>query len=461
MSPLGSPVMLDAFGPRGEYRTRNRHVIDDMTGVPLAELSLVPPVFITRSMAALRRARTMPVDERVAAVARAGEILCDDTVAGVAPGEYQLLVSRSSGVPIATVRYAVEELRRNMQDIHVVAQWARPTGAVNDWRDPAVRNGAGLWVRKGSVFAVGAAGNYPGVHTGWLEAIALGYRVAVRPSRQEPFTPHRLVAALRLAGLDDDQVVLLPSEYAGADEMMRAADLATVFGGDDVVRRYGDRPNVFLQGPGRSKVLVSADVDWREHLDAIVDSVAGGGGVGCVNATAVLVEGDPRPLAEAIAGRLALLPSLPPEDDKAVLPVQPLARARGLETYLRTVAEGSAAVLGGDGIVDDLGNGSAVMRPAVHVLDAADAAPARVELPFPCVWVAPWSPALGVAPLRDSLVVSVLTHDEALVDALTCEPSIRNVYLGDIPSHWSRPGLPHDGYLGEFLMRSKGVARSS
>ncbi|NEA04199.1 aldehyde dehydrogenase family protein, partial [Streptomyces sp. SID10116] len=150
----------------------------------------------------------------------------------------------------------------------------------------------------------------------WPEALALGFRVAVRPSRREPFTPHRLVSALRLAGFGNDEIALLPTDHAGADAVLRGADLGLVYGGEDVVRKYGADPTVLLQGPGRSKVLLTADVDWRDHLDTIVDSVAGRGGTGCVNATAVLVEGDPTPLCEALAERFSALPSLPPEHPK-------------------------------------------------------------------------------------------------------------------------------------------------
>ncbi|WP_322750589.1 MULTISPECIES: hypothetical protein [unclassified Frankia] len=38
--------------------------------------------------------------------------------------------------------------------------------------------------------------------------------------------------------------------------------------------------------------------------------------------------------------------------------------------------------------------------------------------------------------------------------------SITNLYLGGNPTVWLRPGIPHDGYLGEFLMRTKGMIRS-
>jgi acyl-CoA reductase-like NAD-dependent aldehyde dehydrogenase len=306
---------------------------------------------------------------------------------------------------------------------------------------------------------VHAAGNHPGVHALWLEALALGYRVVVRPSRREPFTPHRLVSALRAAGFGDDQVALLPTGYDEADEILRRADLGMVYGGDDVVKKYASDPTVLPQGPGRSKILITKDVDWREYLDMIVSAVSGAGGTACVNTTGILVEGDPTPVAQALAERLAMIPSLPPEDEKAILPVQPVDVARGIEKYLLTAAAGTRAWLGGDGIVDELPDGSAVLRPSVHQVDTPDARQIGVELPYPCAWVAPWTPEAGIAPLRDSLVLTVATRDERLVDALFNEPSVRNLYVGQYPTHWIEPGIPHDGYLSEFLMRTKAFIR--
>ena len=61
---------------------------------------------------------------------------------------------------------------------------ARPAGAALDWREERTRGGAAVWARRGEVFAVHAAGNGPGVHGLWPQALALGYRVAVRPSRR-------------------------------------------------------------------------------------------------------------------------------------------------------------------------------------------------------------------------------------------------------------------------------------
>lgn len=257
--------------------------------------------------------------------------------------------------------------------------------------------------------------------------------------------------------------MLLPTEHTVADAIIAGADLAMVYGGDEVVQKYAQNSTVLPQGPGRSKVLV-ADTDWAAHLDTIVESVSHQGGVACTNATAVLVQGDganASRLAREVAARLAAIPSLPPQDEQAVLPCQPLSSARALEAYLQDRARDAVMWLGGDGIAEDLGDGSAVLRPAVGQLDSPYAPQLGLELPFPCIWIAPWNRADGLGPLRRTLVLTAITSDEDLIGELVSEPSIANVYVGDRPTCRNDFGLPHDGYLGEFLMRSKTVARAS
>ena len=453
------PRAIDALGPAGAYHAHERQTISDVAGNPLAELSLVPRLFVTRAMAALRKAETLPVDERVAAIARAGALNLTETIDGVSAVDHELTVSRATGMPISIVREAGHRIAGFAAAAYPSAHAARPAGAVNDWRDPLTRVGRGVWTRRGDVFAVHAPANEPDVHALWLEALALGYRVAVRPSTRDPFTPHRLISALRMSGFRDDQVVLLPTSHEVADEIIRQADVAVAYGGEDVVRKYAEMASMLPQGPGRSKILLTADVDWRDHLDVIVSSVSELAGRACTNTTAVFVEGDPTPLARAIAERLSALPSLPPEDERAVLPVLPVAEAQKLERYLLAKANDTRAWLSGDGIVDELGDGSAALRPAVHQLARPDAPQARIELAFPCVWVAPWTREAGLQPLKETLVLTAITEDARLVDSLIAEPTIRNVYVGDHPTWWIEPGIPHDGYLGDFLMEAKAVIR--
>ncbi|HEY1840588.1 MAG TPA: aldehyde dehydrogenase family protein [Mycobacterium sp.] len=452
-------IAIDALGPDGAYRTRNREPVVTTDGVVVAELSIAPPLYVSRAIAAQRGVRPLPAHEREAALAKAADAFASGVIAELDFGAYTALASRISGVPISVTRAGAHAVADGVASAFSAVQPARPSGAVLDWHDKRARSGGAVWARRGDVFAVLASGNGPGVHGQWPQALALGYRVAVRPSHREPLTAHRLIQALRQAGFRPHDAVYLPTDHRGADEMIRSADLAMVYGGQDLVDKYGGDPTVFVSGPGRAKILITADHDWRDYLDVITDSIANLGGVACVNTTAVLYEGDPAPLAAAIAERLSTIAVLPTDDDRAVLPTQNLHAATALASQLAGVATGTTPLLGADQVVAALGDGYAALRPAVHLLATPDVAKLSVELPFPCVWVAPWSPADGLEPLRHSLVISAITDDDDLIDNLVAEPTIANVYGGHYPTHHTAPEIPHDGFLADFLMRNKGFIR--
>lgn len=455
-SVLSGLLSIDALGPTGAHRTRNREIIACTDGVPVAELSIVPTLYVARAISAQRKVMPLPAERREAALADAADAFVTGVVAGLDFETYAGLASRVSGLPISITRAAARQVADAVATAFEAARPARPVGAVLDWREKDSHNGGAVWTRRGEVFAVLAAGNGPGIHAQWPQALALGYRVAVRPSRREPLTAHRLINALRQAGFRAEDAVYLPTDHLGADEIVRAADLATVYGGQDVVEKYAADPTVLVNGPGRTKVLITADRDWRDYVDIVVDSIAGLGGMACVNTTAVLYEGDPVPLAKAIAERLATVQPLPTDDERATLPTLPIAKAQALADYLAVKAAGTTPVLGADQVVAALGEGYAALRPALHVMTEPDADKLNVELPFPCVWVSSWSRGVGVALLRHSLVVTAITGDDELIDELLAEPTVSNVYYGRHPTYFRTSEMPHDGFLADALMRNKG-----
>jgi len=451
----GDLVDLPALGPDGEYRTRKREIIKDTAGVPVAESSLVPRLFVQRSIDAQRKLRPLPAGQREAALTRAADVFVLSTIGGLDFDSYVELTCRVSGLPLTAARAGAHVVAESLATAREAVSPARPSGASPDWRELSSAGGA-VWARRGEVLAVHAPGNAPGVHGLWPQALALGYRVAIRPSRREPFTGHRVVEALRQTGFRAGDALYLPTDHTVADDVIRAADLAMVYGGQDVVDKYTRDPKVLTNGPGRTKILITAECDWRDYLDVIVDSIAKLGGMACVNATAVLYEGDAAPLAHAIAEQLSTIEPLPNTDERAVLPTTSIDAARALADHLAFRAAGTVAVLGADQVVADLGSGFAVLRPAVHLLATPDSAKLNVELPFPCVWVSPWSRADGIAPLRNSLVLNAITTDDDLVDELVNEPTVTNVYLGRHATHHTAPHIPHEGFLADFLMRNKG-----
>ncbi|MFV2119813.1 hypothetical protein ACE14D_15790, partial [Streptomyces sp. Act-28] len=128
MSGSPAPVHLDALGPDGPYRTRTREVVRDVTGRPVAELSTVPRLYVRRCLAALRRARTLPLDERIPALAEAGRLFAGATVGGMTVEEYEHAVARVSGLPVSLVRESTHTVATGLAGAERVARPGPPRG---------------------------------------------------------------------------------------------------------------------------------------------------------------------------------------------------------------------------------------------------------------------------------------------------------------------------------------------
>ncbi|OKJ11683.1 aldehyde dehydrogenase family protein [Kitasatospora sp. CB01950] len=432
---------------RTSQDTRTLHGVD---GTPLATVHEAPALVTRMAVKAMRTAPAMSTDERLAVLAAAGRLFAEATLGGLTPDAYCHAQALASGVPIGVARQSLNRVGDDCGRLGEVVARQAPAGAGRTAR----------WMRRGSVLGVVAPSNHPATQGAWLQAVAMGYRVAVRPGTRDPFTPLRLALALTEAGLGAGWISVLPGPHAAADALVDASDLALVYGSEDTVARLRGNDRVLVRGPGRSKILVDRPVD-DELLDHLVAEIASDGGVRCTNTTAVLCSGDHRALAEALAERLAQLPAHPVTDDAAVLPVRPRKEAEGLRAALDRSAGGAADLVQkfhGDGPLAEVGQSAVAMRPAVICVDSSTHPGLGTELPFPCVWVAPWRREEGIGPLDNSLALTLLTDHAPLVAEALDTPGIRTVLHGAVPGWWKDPFLPHDGYLGQFLQEARGFA---
>lgn len=437
---------VPALLPSGEYRSRDIGELAGVDGLPLASVSQVPPLLIGRTLREMSRpAIPVPVD----VMREAGRLFATAELEGESPDEYARRHALATGVPVRVARSALRLLPERLARIGETVDAQRPVGA----------GGAVRWVPRARVLGVIAPSNHPLTHIGWLQALAFGYAVAVRPGSRDPFTPLRLARSLVRAGVPQHQIAVLPSPRSTAEALAQRADLGLVYGDEPTVGRYRGSARHLVRGPGCTKaVLLGGTGPDEDEYVSLLDAVAGDGGVRCTNVSAVFVAGDHASVAEELAARLAKLPSLPVLAPGAALPVraaEDAARLRAAAANLCGAATDVTAGLG-EAPLAEVESGQTVLRPAVLRVDDP-AVPLTGELPFPCVWVAPWTPERGTAPLRDSLAVQVLGPDRAgLVDALLAEPSVRTVIDGPGGDWWSDPLLPHDGYLGHFLLEARG-----
>src|SRR6201995_2145003 len=148
--------------------------------------------------------------------------------------------------------------------------------------------------------------NSPAVNSLWLPAITLKTPVVIKPGRDEPWTPFRLIQAFIAAGGPAEAFGFYPTDHEGAGEILKTCGRALIFGDKSTTQQYANNPAIQLHGPGWSKILIGDDQieNWRDYVDVMASSISENGGRSCINASAIVVPKYAAEIADALAQRL-------------------------------------------------------------------------------------------------------------------------------------------------------------
>lgn len=446
-----APIVIDPMIGARTVASADRSQLNGVSGEPVADVGLAPRLLAQSAVAELRAdADGVPPDPAI--FARAAALFATENLAGASPNDYALNVIRSSGLTMSAVRRSVEEIVAQLTELPETTAAELPrTEFGNGFRT--------RWVPRGRLFAAVLASNHPAPNASWVQALFHGYSVLVRPGSRDPFTPLRLIAALTAAGLPAGKIAFLPSSHAVGEFLLGQADRGIVYGGESAVTRWRARESVAVRGPGRAKALLDADID-DTVLDHLAYSASFDGGARCNNLSAVLTSRPVAQVADGLALRLRKLPVLPATDPAADLLFLERGRAQRLQRLIDSMRAELTDHSGGDSMVE-LDDGSVVPQPIVLSAPTASHPLVGTELPFPFVVVAPWTAADGIAPLRDSLVLNLITDRAELVSRALREPSVRKVVRGTVLPWATVPGIPHDDNFTQFLLEPKGCIGDS
>nr|CAA9242990.1 Aldehyde dehydrogenase [uncultured Armatimonadetes bacterium] len=446
------------------------------TGEPVATVSQANAALIRRDLRRSSREalKSVPVARMLDICADAGRSFMEATLplgenGTQSPQEYVEALSATSGLPHALVR-------RNMAKIHQVFT-EMPTilrgltrGMDLDVIDRGSGEQAGVPV---SYFAVADAlgvvlpSNSPGVNSLWMPAVALKVPVVLKPGREEPWTPFRIVQSFVAAGCPPEAFSFYPTDHEGSGAILESCGRALIFGDQSTVERYARNPAVQPHGPGWSKVLIGDDCvdEWPEFVDLIVASIAENGGRSCINASAVVVPRHADAIADAVAEKLAAIEPRAATDEQATLagfanPKMAEAMDAAIDDGLNTAGaeEVTRRYRGGNRRVTR--DGSTYLLPTLVKCRSFEHPLANREFLFPYASVVEVPQARMLDEIGPSLVVTALTRDEAFIGQILASSNVERLNIGPLPTTRVQWDQPHEGNLFEFLYRRRAIQRA-
>jgi acyl-CoA reductase-like NAD-dependent aldehyde dehydrogenase len=469
----GSLLHLPVLRWGAPYRSLDRlRLADVRSGAPVVEVSQASPGLVARdlgragaaqaSLARLSTAELLAIARRAAALFAEAELPVGEELQS--PQRYLEQLAATAGMPLALGRRNVEKIRGVLEGLEgVLAGLTRGLDpAILDAGYGRLDSGMVSFRREADALGLVLPSNSPGVHALWLPAIALKVALAIKPGRQEPWTPYRLVQAFVAAGAPAAAFGFYPGDHAAAGEVLLRCGRSLLFGDAGTVAPWRGDPRIEIHGPGWSKVVLGADAApaWREHLDLLVASIADNGGRSCVNASGVRTPAHGRELAAALAERLAAIAARSLDDPAAALAAfpSPEAAERLSAAIDRQLAAGGAEDLtarhrrGGRVARVD---GCAFLLPTLVWCEDADHPLAQAEYPFPFAAVVETPESELVERLGPSLVVTALTADPGLRGRLLAAPHVDRLGFGSIPTGRISWDQPHEGNLFEHLYRRR------
>lgn len=446
------------------------------TGEPVARVSLANSGLISRDLGTVRDDVLEPFALRdLAGMCReaathflGGSLPCGGDTQSF--DEYIRCLSATTGMPQTYCRNNAKKIHKVMSEIEdVIAGLTRGLDPDVLDRGFGLRNGRMLsFFRAGRTFGAVLPSNSPGVHSLWIPAIALKAPVILKPGREEPWTPLRILEAFAAAGVPREALGFYPTDHAGAAEILRRTDRSMLFGDQRTTAPYANDPHVELHGPGYSKVVLGPDVAdrWQAHVELIASSIAANGGRSCINASSVWTPRHGREIAAALAEKLAPVAALPADDPRAEIAA--FANPAVAEAISATIDAGLREDGAADVTREKRGTPRLVRRgrvawllPTIIRCDDRDHPLAEREFLFPFASVVECPAEEMPRAIGPSLVVSAITGDDAFARALMNSPNVDRLNIGAVPTWQISWDQPHEGNLFELLYRQRAFQREA
>ncbi len=411
--------------------------------------------------------------ELVEITKRAGEIfLNDDLPIGTdgemqSPDDYVLSLAATSGLPHSLIRMNMTRLGGLFGQIDDIFQ-GLSRGL--DWNvlDKGYGEQGGAPVSFSATtneLAVILPSNSPAVNALWIPAIAMKVPVLLKPGREEPWTPWRIIQAFIKAGCPPEAFSLYPTQHDGSGAIIRRAGRVMLFGDDSTVKQYENDDRIEVHGTGYSKFVIGEDEieNWEQYIDSMVESVSANSGRSCICTSTIVVPKYGDEIARAVAKRVAEIKPLAQNDPEARL--SGFANPKFAE-WINEAVESGLESDGARDVTADFREGERFMerdgmnylQPTIIRVDSFDEDLALREYLFPFASVVECPQAEVLERIGYSLVLTAVTKDVDWINQLFDCPEVERLNIGNVPTNRISWNQPHEGNLFDFLYTRRSFA---
>lgn len=459
------------------YSSLNQsEVLDYRDGSVRATLSQVNPGVIRRDLRNISHARNLlqsfTTIELIKICQTAGELFLNANLPLGEDGhlqssnEYIETLSSTSGLPHIMVRKNMEKIHYALSNMNIILNGlTRGLDLQVLDRGYGEQSGSPVCFHPTSnALGLVMPSNSPAVNSLWLPAIPLKTPVIMKPGKDEPWTPYRLMQAFIQAGCPAEAFGFYPTDHEGAADILRLCDRALIFGDKSTTDLYAGNPGVQVHGPGFSKIIIAEDEidNWHDYIDVMVSSISENGGRSCINASAIIVPRYGKEIADALGKRLGPIQPLPVDDPHAVLsgfanPKMAEWIDSAIESDLSEIGahDATAPYRGGPRLVQV--ESGTYLRPTIIACNSIDHPLANREFlcPYASVVEVPQEKMLGL--IGPTLVVTAITKDKSFTQELLLDSRIERLNIGPIPTMKISWDQPHEGNLFEFLYKRRSI----
>ena len=455
-------------------------VNDHRTGLPLATLSQVNAGIVRKDLQRISESRAALQRFSVAQLLEICTAAGDHFLNGIlplgdqghtqSPRQYTETLSSTSGLPYVMVQRNMRKIADALAHMKTVLN-GLTRGLNLSILDQGWGEQAGTTMSfypAGTALGLVMPSNSPAVNSLWLPAIPLKTPVILKPGREEPWTPYRLIQAFIAAGCPAEAFGFYPTDHEGAAEILKSCGRALLFGDKATTAQYAGNPGIQIHGPGFSKILIGADQveHWPDFLDVLVAAISDNGGRSCINASAILTPKYAGEIADALSKRLGPLVPLPPADPQAALSAFANTKMadsidNAIEEGLKTPGASDVTASYRHGPRKAQLDGGTYLRPTIVWCDSMSHPLANREFLCPYASVVQIPQDQMLKQIGPSLAVTAITKDPRWIRQLIECPLIDRLNLGPISTMKVSWDQPHEGNMFEFLYRRRSLERQS